>query len=135
MIQVVTTSIPFSKEELEGDINKVVGFAHTVQVDISDGIFTKVLTWPYNGKDQDFFESLKVEGAGWPHWQEVDIELHLMVVNSEEVVDEWLKTGVSSVVAHIEASNDFQKVIDACREANVSVGIALKPSTQIEKIE
>jgi ribulose-phosphate 3-epimerase len=58
-----------------------------------------------------------------------------MVSKPEEVLEDWIATGVASIVAHIEATDDFQKIIDICREKNVSVGLAMKPNTDVEKIE
>jgi ribulose-phosphate 3-epimerase len=135
MTKVLPAIIPINKAQLTEEIEKVSHFADLVQVDISDGVFTNTRTWPYNGQDRDYFEKLKTEEEGWPKWEETDVELHLMVRNPETVLEEWIATGVSSIVAHIEATEDFQKVIDICREKNVSVGIAIKPSTDISKIE
>jgi ribulose-phosphate 3-epimerase len=135
MTKVLPAIIPINKEQLTEEIEKVSHFADLVQVDISDGVFTNTRTWPYNGQDREYFEKLKTEEEGWPKWEETDVELHLMVSKPENVLEEWVATGVSSVVAHIEATEDFQKVIDICREKNVSVGVAIKPSTDISKIE
>ena len=135
MIQVVPAIIPHTKAQLEEEIRKVASFAKLVQVDISDGIFVPTKSWPYNGHDTDFFKKLKNQEVGWPRWENLDIEIHLMVKNPEDVVPDWVKTGVSTIVAHIEATNDFQKIIDLCRENFVSVGIAIKPSTDISKID
>lgn len=135
MTKVLPAIIPINKIQLEEEIKKVSGFADLVQVDISDGTFAPVKTWPYNGRDTDYFENLKNQNDGWPKWEDVDIELHLMVSHPENILSEWISTGVSAVVAHIEATTDFQKVIDICRENSVSVGIAIKPSTDISKIE
>lgn len=135
MTKVLPAIIPINKAQLTEEIEKVSHFADLVQVDISDGVFTNTRTWPYNGQDRDYFEKLKTEEEGWPKWEETDVELHLMVSKPENVLEEWVATGVSSVVAHIEATEDFQKVIDICREKNVSVGVAIKPSTDISRIE
>lgn len=135
MTQVLPAIIPINKSQLEEEIKKVSYFADLVQVDISDGVFTNTRTWPYNGQDRDYFEKLKTEEEGWPKWEDTDVELHLMISNPEDVLDEWIATGVSAVVCHIEATDDFQKIIDICREKNVSVGIAIKPNTDIKRIE
>ncbi|HEY4505550.1 MAG TPA: hypothetical protein VJG67_02570 [Candidatus Paceibacterota bacterium] len=135
MTQVLPAIIPYTKEQLEEEIGKVSGFAHLVQVDITDGVFVPTKTWPYNGRDADFFEKLKNQEIGWPRWENIDIEVHLMVKNPEDVVLDWVHTGVSGVVAHIEATDNFQKVIDICRENLVAVGVAIKPSTDISLIE
>ena len=131
---IIPAIIPLTKEQLEDEINKVAQFTKLIQVDISDGLFTPTKTWPYNGRDIEFFEKLKSQEIGWPKWEDVDVEVHLMVKSPEDVVLDWINTGVSSVIAHIETTDNFQKVIDICREKNVSVGIAIKPMTDIEKL-
>ncbi len=138
MTQVLPAIIPKIKTQLEEEMHRVAGFASRVQVDICDGVFVPVKTWPYNDRDTDFFEQLKREDAGWPEWEHIDVEVHLMVAKPEDVVLEWIHTGVASIVAHIEAvetPENFQKIIDMCREYSVAVGIALKPSTDIEAIK
>jgi ribulose-phosphate 3-epimerase len=134
MTTVVPAIIPHTKGQLEAEIKKVAGFAPLVQIDISDGIFVPTKTWPYNGRDEEFFRSLKSEEIGLPMWEDVNFEIHLMVKNPEDVVRDWIYTGAGTIVAHIEATENFQKVIDICRENLVSVGIAIKPSTDISKI-
>ena len=135
MIQVVPAIIPHTKEQLEDEIQKVAKFAKLIQVDITDGIFVPTKTWPYNGRDVDFFNKLKNEEVGWPRWEDVDIEVHLMIKNPEGTVLDWIKTGASTIVAHVEATDNFQEVIDLCREKLISVGVAIKPSTDISGLE
>lgn len=135
MTEVLPAIIPINKIQLEEEIKKVSSFSDLVQVDISDGIFTNTKTWPYNGRDVDYFESLKKEENGWPEWEKVDVELHMMVISPENVLNDWINTGVTSIVAHVESTENFQEVIDICKEKIISVGVAIKPSTDISKIE
>ena len=132
---IVPAIIPHTKEQLEEEVKKVSKFAHLIQIDISDGIFTPFKTWPYNGRDVDFFEKLKTQEVGWPKWEDVEYEIHLMVKSPENILFDWINSGASAIIAHIEATEDFQKVIDVCREHSVAVGIAIKPSTDIARIE
>ncbi len=134
MTQVVPAIIPKIREQLEEEIKKVSGFAKVVQIDISDGVFTPFKTWPYNERDVEYFENLKTEVLGWPKWDELEYEIHLMVKNPEDVVQDWVNTGATGIVAHIEAGDNFQKVIDICKENEVLVGLAIKPSTNIERL-
>ena len=134
MFKVVPSIIPNSREELEDQIELVAPFAQMVQVDICDGIFARPKTWPYNGIDVGFFDELKREETGWPKWENVEIEIHLMVQNPETVCEDWIKTGVTSIVAHVEATKDFHKVIDICRNYNVAIWIAVKPSTDVNSL-
>lgn len=132
---VVPAIIPKSREQMEVEIKKVSHFAKLVQIDISDGIFTPVKTWPYNGEDVDYFEKLKTEDEGWPEWDSIDYEVHLMLKSPESVLSDWVHTGVETIIIHIEATDNFQNVIDICKSSEVSIGLALKPSTEIEIIK
>jgi ribulose-phosphate 3-epimerase len=134
MIDVVPAIIPRDKKQLEDEMALVSKFASRVQVDICDGIFVPVKTWPYNTQDVDYFEQLKREEVGWPEWEHVDIEVHLMVAHPERIVLDWIDTGVTMVVAHVEATEDFQELIDVCRAHEVGVGIAIKPGTDISSL-
>lgn len=133
-MQTLPAIIPQDKNQLEEEIKLVSGFANLIQVDICDGVFAPNKTWPYNGRDLEYFNSLKKEDTGWPEWEKVDVELHLMVEHPERVVEDWIKTGVSSIVAHIESTEHFQEVIDICKDRSVSIGLALKPSTDLSKL-
>jgi ribulose-phosphate 3-epimerase len=135
MTKVLPAIIPVNKVQLEEEMGKVSSFADFVQIDIADGTFAPVKTWPYNGRDTEYFEQLKTEMAGWPKWEDVNIELHLMVAHPENILEEWISTGISAVVAHIESTENFQKVIDICKSHEITLGIAMKPSTDISKIE
>ncbi len=134
MTQVVPAIIPKIREQFEEEIKKVSSFAKLIQIDISDGMFTPWKTWPYNERDVEYFENLKTEVLGWPKWDELEYEIHLMVKNPEEVLQDWIHTGATGIVAHIEATDDFQKVIDICKENETSLGVAIKPSTDIERL-
>ncbi|MFZ2621421.1 MAG: hypothetical protein WAX85_03410 [Minisyncoccia bacterium] len=135
MTQVVPAIIPHTKEQLEEEINKIAHFTKLIQIDVSDGIFTREKTWPYNGRDVEYFDSLTKETVGWPKWEDIEYEVHLMVENPESVVLDWVHTGVQSIVAQIEATDNFQKVIDICKENSVAVGLAIKPATDISRLE
>ena len=135
MTKVIPSIIPQTREQMEEEIRRVARFAPLIQIDISDGLFTPVKTWPYNGEDEDFFENLKNEIIGFPKWEDVEFEVHLMIKDPEETVGDWIKAGVSAVVVNIESTNNFQKIIDTCRGASVSLGIAIKPGTNIENIK
>ncbi|MES3004498.1 MAG: hypothetical protein V4690_00120 [Patescibacteria group bacterium] len=132
---VIPAIIPHTKEQLESEIKKVKNFCELIQIDITDGVFVPTKTWPFNGRDADYWEKIKGEEEGWPYWLDVEVELHLMIKNPEETLVEWIKTGVTCIVAHIESTDDFQGVIDICRENSVDVGLAIKPSTDISRIE
>ena len=79
-------------------------------------------------------EELKNEEIGLPQWEFCDFEFHLMVQNPEEVLYNYIEVGAATIVAHIESTKNFQKIIDDCRKYNVGIGLAIKPSTDVSLI-
>jgi ribulose-phosphate 3-epimerase len=135
MTQVVPAIIPKDFKYLEVEINKVKDYASLVQIDITDGIFTKNKTWPYVG-DTGEFAKLVEEELGLPSWEDMDYEMHLMVEHPETVVEDWVKAGVSSIVVHVESITEesMEAIIALCKAAEVLVGLAIKPSTQTGRL-
>ena len=64
-----------------------------IQIDISDGKFTRAKTW------NNPRELSKLQ----PTTDNLNIEIHLMTENPEMVVSEWLKAGAKRVIVHVEA--------------------------------
>jgi ribulose-phosphate 3-epimerase len=133
MAEILPAVIPKTFVYLEEEVAKVKDFASLIQVDITDGIFTKHASWPYAG-DTGEYPHLVEESIGLPFWEDMDYEMHLMVENPELVIEDWIKAGASSIVVHIESTENMESVIDMCKAAEVRIGIALKPSTQTGRL-
>lgn len=115
---ILTDNFPAFKEQLA----KISEHFSSVQIDVLDGIFLPNKTFPER-------EELKNINS------EAYFELHLMVKDPIAEIAKW--QGVDSVtntVFHIEADTDPKKCIEAIRQNNWKVGIALNPETEIEKI-
>ncbi len=134
MTEVIPAIITKNFKHLEDKVALVKDFVEFVQVDITDGKFTHNITWPYNTDQKEFVELL-LEERGLPFWEEVDYEVHLMIEKPEETVDQWIKIGASRIILQYEAVTDMQGIIDQCKAAQVQVGIALKPSTDVSVLE
>lgn len=131
---VVPAIIPRNKELMLEEIKKVSGFAKLIQIDISDGEFTPFKTWPFNGQDVDYFAKLKTEEEGLPLWDDIEYEFHLMVQDPEEYIEGFIHAGASGIIVQVEAINNFQKIKDLCKENEVSLGLAIKPKTDLDKL-
>ena len=64
---------------------------------------------------------------------DVFIDCHLMINNAEETWDQYADAGVNMVIAHIEAVNDFPKLISNLHNSNILSGCVLNPDTPIEE--
>jgi ribulose-phosphate 3-epimerase len=135
MTQVVPAIIPKTFLHLGEEVDKVKDYASLVQVDITDGVFTKNTTWPYVG-DMGEFANLVEEELGLPSWEDMDYEIHLMVEHPETVVEDWVKAGASSIVVQIETVTEesMETIIAVCKAAEAMLGVAIKPSTQTGRL-
>lgn len=130
MTQVIPAIIVKNFKQLEERVSEIKDFVDLVQVDITDGVFTHNMTWPYMG-DTGELASLMQEDIGLPFWEDIDYEFHLMIEKPEESIGQWIKIGASRIVVQLESVIDMQRIIDECRASQVGVGIAIKPSTDI----
>jgi len=61
-------------------------------------------------------------------------EVHLMIQNPEEYIDEFADAGAERISFHIEATNAPQAVIGLIQNKGIKVGITINPSTPIADI-
>ncbi|MSU56262.1 MAG: hypothetical protein EXS51_03080 [Candidatus Taylorbacteria bacterium] len=134
-MKIVPAIIAKEFSEIPAKLELVKGVADTVQIDICDGKFAPNKTWPYIGDHGEIAGILR-EAEGFPYWQELDFEFDLMVAKPEEAVPFWVKAGASRVIVHIE-SIEPDALSDLIKEWKhvVDFGLALKPSTPLEKLE
>ena len=63
------------------------------------------------------------------------IDVHMMVVNPENLVEPFARAGADNITFHIEATDNPEEVIDLIRATGKMVGISLKPSTPFSEIK
>lgn len=115
MIEVIPAIIPQDFEDLKDHLSLVKGLVPIVQVDICDGKFVPSKSWPYIG-DHGEFNSITKEEEGLPFWQEVDIEVDLMVVHPQNLIESWINAGVKRIVLHYESTSNLKAVLENLRE-------------------
>jgi ribulose-phosphate 3-epimerase len=93
-----------------------------IQYDVMDGRFVPNLTF---GPD--------VIAATRSHCT-VPFEAHLMVVNPDQMMLQYLDAGCELVIVHAEACTHLHKSLSAIREAGGKAGVALNPHTPLEVV-
>ena len=63
------------------------------------------------------------------------LDVHLMIVEPENLVADFISAGANIVTVHQEAATDLRRVLHQIRELGAGAGVALKPSTPISTIE
>lgn len=62
-------------------------------------------------------------------------DVHLMIVEPERYIDEFVKCGADSITFHLEAAKDVEKVIDKIHNAGCRAGLSIKPETPVESVK
>ena len=57
------------------------------------------------------------------------LDCHLMIVEPEKYVGDFVRAGADLVTVHAEATDHLQRVLAQIREAGAKAGVALNPST------
>lgn len=107
-------------------------FAEWVEIDISDGRFTKTKTWN-NPPD---LKTLEVKN--------IRIAVHLMVNDPEKVIQEWIAAGVRRIIAQYEGirgglfggkRKKIKAMANLCKESWVEFGLSLTTETPVAAID
>jgi len=138
--------IPAILEKDFGEIKNKLTFlrekARCVHLDMCDGIFVPSQTWPFatgGFEDADFLKIIDEE-EGLPFWPDFDFELDLMVMNAVENFDIYMKLGAKRMIFHLSAQKDFEEFenflegLDMYTRDNVEIGLAFKPSDDLDII-
>ncbi len=62
-------------------------------------------------------------------------DVHLMIVEPERYIDDFVKCGADSITFHLEATEDADGVIDKIHQAGCRAGLSIKPGTPVETVK
>lgn len=122
MVEIIPSILVKTEEELLQKVLAVEPHIEHVHLDIADGIFVPNMTILGFEEVESLDTNLK-------------IGVHLMVSKPENHIVRWLETPADKFIFHIEATSKSQEVIDAIKESDCIVGIALNPQTPVSRIE
>lgn len=142
MQSIVPSILEKNFSEIKNKLNALRERTKTVQIDFCDGVFVPNQTWPFaTGGIEDYeFQRIMNEEEGMPFWQEFDFEFDMMVHDAVENFDIYMKLGPKRMIFHLSAQKDlevfthFLESLDMYTRDNVEMGLAFKPSDDMEAV-
>jgi ribulose-phosphate 3-epimerase len=146
MAEVIPAIIPKTFSELNQKLDLVSGIAEVVHIDILDGKMTAEKSWPnINAPDSNFVKIIREEEA-FPFSEDIEYEVHLMVENPEEYIQQWISAGAKRIIVHIESFENPEKALEFVYRFNdqyggdgsflvTELGIAIKSKTDYALLE
>lgn len=137
MLEIIPAIMPKNREEIESTVLRYLETpVQTIQLDLMDGEFVPGKTWPYKGKNQ--FQEYKIlQEEGFPGWQDIDIELDLMIAHPLEDIEKFIECGPSRIIIHARSvvKEDLQKFLqdNARVQSFIHFGVAFTVEDSIEE--
>ncbi len=97
--------------------------ADLIHVDVMDGRFVPNIT----------IGPLVVEAVR--RATTLPLDVHLMIVEPERYVEDFVKAGASGVTVHVEASLHLHKTLDSIRKLGARAGVSLNPHTSPDALD
>ena len=108
-------------EELERRIRLVEPYVQRAHIDVSDGVFTKHVSW-HDPKELVGFKT------------SLQLEIHLMIDHPEKEIDQWTIDPAKCIIFHQEATKSHKLIIDKIHATKKEAGISIKPDTSWLKL-
>ena len=97
--------------------------ADYIHLDVMDGRFVPNIT----------FGPVVIEGL--KPYTNLPLDAHLMIVEPERRIPDFIQAGVHHVTVHAEACTHLHRVIQQIKDGGCRAGVALNPATPISVIE
>lgn len=122
MVEVIPGILEQDFSTIVDKIRKVEEYVDWIQIDILDG----TLFGNNNFHDSIPFKNLRTRAK---------LELHMMVINPDQLIDEWAAVGFNRFIGHVEGITNVERFITTVRSKKKEVGLALDIDTDISIIE
>jgi ribulose-phosphate 3-epimerase len=131
MIQ-ITPSLPAqSFDELHVLATILAPYIPMFQVDIVDGEFVPLTSWPFTEEGNPKELLLKLS----EFISRVPIEVDCMVMNPENYLDTFVALHVASVIVHMRSTEAYEAIIEHARAHGYRIGFALTNDVPLTELE
>ena len=128
MIEISTSLLNIEKgKEAETILNLEKSKTDYFHIDVMDGKFV----------EKNTYDKMKEISAYIKRISNMPQDVHLMVKNVKEAIDDFASVEPNIITFHLEACKDEKEVfeiINLIKENHIKVGIAIKPNTPIHEV-
>ncbi|MBA4336373.1 ribulose-phosphate 3-epimerase [bacterium] len=120
-IQIAPSILSADFGKLNEDIATVEDYVDYLHIDVMDGHFVPNLT--FGAPVVKCIKSKK------------PLDVHLMIENPMEYIDDFAKAGANILSFHYEAVENPRVLINMIKERGIKAGMSVKPGTEVEVLE
>ena len=123
MIKISPSILSADLANLAEEVKTIESSADMIHIDIMDGVFVPNISF-----------GIPVVKSLRKHTN-MFFDVHLMIVEPEKYIDEFIKAGADLITFHCEATDCAEKIIDDIHDKGKMAGISIKPATPVSAIE
>ncbi len=124
MIKVAPSILSADFSKLGEEIIKIdQAGADMIHIDVMDGHFVPNLTL-----GAPIVKALRTV-------TKLPFDIHLMINNPENLIDDFIAAGADIITIHIEAANHLHRLVQKVKSSGVKVAVSLNPATPLNTLE
>lgn len=136
MNDIIPALIPTNLSIVREQFGKLIGVAKKVQIDLVDGEYAPVKTWPFNKNQPEELLAIVREEQRFPYIDDFIFEADLLLLHPIEYLPDLISIGIKSFVIHLESTDHLRECLETIKNCpGCEGGIGIKPSTDSDLLE
>jgi ribulose-phosphate 3-epimerase len=135
MIEIIPAIIPQNLAIVREKFGKILGTVKKVQLDIIDGEYAEVLTWPFVDKKSDDLVKLSRGEEKFPYIDDFLLEVDMMVFHPIEYLGDFISLGAKSFVIHVDSTDHIRECLDTIKNSDCEAGLGIRPSVDVDLLQ
>jgi ribulose-phosphate 3-epimerase len=135
MTNIIPSIIPQNLNIVRERFGKLKGLVKKVQVDIIDGQYAPVLTWPFIEKNSDDLVKMARGEENFPYIRDFILQIDMLILHPIEYLTDFISLGARSFVIHIDSTDHIKQCIETIKNSGCEVGLGIKPSVDVDLLQ